>query len=147
MLVLDKENPLATVVTTRDGRLAKIVHMMNHNTYPLVAVFEASSGPNAESVGTYTLDGAKKWGQETPEDIVNAGRAKPEPKLRLDAPVQTRNGQQVRILCTNFKHNRLPVVAAVQPKDPRKREHLLLYQIDGRIGPTGLNPCDLVNIT
>ena len=50
------------------------------------------------------------------------------------AKVKTRNGQEVRIICTNYKNEYFPIIALVKIND--NNEVVLLYTSKGKVQPT-----------
>ena len=71
-LVLDKENPLATKVQTRDGRKARLlaVDLKSHShKFPIVAAVLQSDG--TEYIEIFYEDGRKYQANDSGYDIVN----------------------------------------------------------------------------
>jgi hypothetical protein len=59
-------------------------------------------------------------------------------------PVNTRSGLQVRIVCTDMKLDKHPILALVTDGG---KEYTTSYRIDGRVAELSYNhPMDLVNI-
>jgi hypothetical protein len=63
--------------------------------------------------------------------------------LDLSRPVQTRDGRSVRILCTDLKNNKFPIVAALV--DEFGVEYAYQYETDGTFKQGG-GELDLINV-
>lgn len=69
-LKLDKDNPLATKVQTRDGRPARIICTNRKGEFPIIALITEADG--LESYLAYTADGFL-WSNKSPHssDLIN----------------------------------------------------------------------------
>ena len=67
-LILDKENPLATKVRTRDGKAARIIRVDKNGLYSIVALIK---DVDCDLVAQFTADGKYYQSRESPSDLVN----------------------------------------------------------------------------
>lgn len=65
-------------------------------------------------------------------------------ELDLNKPVQTRDGHEARIICTDRKHKDYPVIALITEKD--RKETLKSFTLDGRYLEDTKRPNDLINV-
>ena len=56
--------------------------------------------------------------------------------------IVTRNGNPVRIICTNRKSENRPIVALIQD-NPYNEEYVYYYTIDGKLAINGMKSMDL----
>lgn len=77
-LIIDKENPLATKVQTRDGKKARIICVdLKSSTHPIVALVEVFE--HQETPRFYKLDGITGWDKN--DDLINVPEPKEEEEL------------------------------------------------------------------
>jgi hypothetical protein len=68
-------------------------------------------------------------------------------KLDLSKSIQTRDGRTARIVCTDVKDSKFPILALVRHPDLPEREIVQTYSADGFFNEAkSLNPNDLVNV-